>query len=75
MKRQEDLEMTAAEAGLRNETELERVHAWRAQELERAGFDARSAGKLAARPDVDLHRAIDLLRLGCPPELALKILL
>jgi hypothetical protein len=34
-----------------------------------------SAHELAHRPDVDLHRAIELLERGCKPELALKILL
>jgi hypothetical protein len=54
--------------------ELERVEAWRAEALERAGFDAQAAAELAARTDVDLHAAVDLLRDGCPPELALSIL-
>ena len=57
------------------ETELERVERWRAQELERAGYDHEGAAKLAARADVDLHAAIGLLERGCPPELALRILL
>ena len=63
--------MTAAEA---QQTEQERVEAWRAQELERAGYPAAAAAQLAARPDVDVHEAIDLLERGCPPELAVKIL-
>ena len=48
---------------------------WRAEELERAGYGTRAAGRLAARHDIDLHRAIELLDQGCPPELATKILL
>jgi hypothetical protein len=66
--------MTAAEAGTRN-AELERVEAWRAQELERAGYSRDAAAELAARHDIDLHRAIDLLRQGCPHDVALAILL
>ena len=66
--------MTAAEAGLRQDSELERIEAWREQELKRAGYDRRAARELAARHDVDLHRAVDLVRRGCPPELALGIL-
>jgi hypothetical protein len=66
--------MAAAELKNR-ETEQERIERWRADELERAGFDPRAAKMLAARPDVDLHSAIDLLRAGCRPELALEILL
>jgi hypothetical protein len=67
--------MTAAETDLRDDTELERVQAWRAEELERAGYPSAAAAKLAARLDVDLHRAIDLVRQGCPHDVALSILL
>ena len=67
--------MTAAETELRDDTEIERVHAWRAQELERAGYSPAAAAELAARSDVDLHLAIDLVRQGCPHEVALSILL
>jgi hypothetical protein len=57
------------------ETELERVERWRADELMRVGFDPASATALAARFDVDLHRATELVDRGCSPELALQILL
>jgi len=57
------------------ETEQERVERWRAEELLRAGFDPAAAAELAARFDVDLHTATELVDRGCPPELALKILL
>jgi len=67
--------MTAAETGLRDETELERVQAWRAAELERAGYPPAAAAKVAARQDVDLHLAIDLVRQGCTHDVALSILL
>ena len=67
--------MTAAETDLREDTELERVQAWRAEELERAGYPLAGAAKLAARLDVDLHLAIDLVRQGCAPDVALSILL
>jgi hypothetical protein len=66
--------MTAAETTT-TETEQERIVRWRAGELERAGYEASAASLLASRPDVDLHYAIDLLRNGCAPELALQILL
>jgi ABC-type phosphate/phosphonate transport system substrate-binding protein len=65
--------MTAAETEIRDETEL--VEAWRAEQLELAGFGAAAAAELAARPDVDLHVAVELVTRGCAPELALKILL
>ena len=66
--------MAAAEITT-NETEQERIQRWRADELERAGYDPAAAAMLAARADVDLHYAIDLLRAGCQPELAVQILL
>jgi hypothetical protein len=67
--------MTAAETPTEvRESERERVERWRAEELERAGYDPASARELAARSDVDLHRAIELLEAGCPVELALAIL-
>jgi hypothetical protein len=66
--------MAAAEL-TRMETEQERISRWRAEELERAGYEATAASLLATRGDVDLHFAIDLLRNGCSPELALQILL
>jgi hypothetical protein len=56
------------------ETELERVERWRAQELERAGYEPEDALELAGRLDVDLHGAIGLLERGCPPQLAVRIL-
>jgi len=65
--------MTAAETEIREETEL--VEAWRAEQLEMAGFGAQAAAELAMRHDVDLHVAIGLLAQGCQAELALQILL
>jgi hypothetical protein len=67
--------MTAAETQLVFETEIEKIQQWRAEELERAGYPVRAAAELAARHDVDLHLAVDLLRRGCPLEVALQILL
>jgi succinylglutamate desuccinylase len=58
-----------------DQTETERIERWRADELERAGYAPRAAGRLAVRHDIDLHTAVDLLERGCSPELALKILL
>jgi len=57
------------------ETEAERVERWRAEELERAGYDLGAAAMLAASPAVDLHLAIDLLSRGCPQDTAMQILL
>jgi len=67
--------MTAAETRLPLDTELERIEQWRAEELERVGYPVRDAARLAARHDVDLHLATDLIRQGCPVAVALQILL
>jgi hypothetical protein len=55
--------------------EMALVRAWRLEELERAGFDDRLAAELAARSEVDLHTAVELVQRGCPPHLAAQILL
>jgi hypothetical protein len=65
--------MIAAETETRDETEL--IEAWRAEALERAGYGARDAARIATRHDIDLHLATDLLAMGCPADLALRILL
>jgi hypothetical protein len=65
--------MTAADTEVFDETEL--VEAWRAEQLELAGYGAAAAAKLAMRQDVDLHVAVEMLSRGCSPDLALKILL
>ena len=65
--------MTTAQTEIRDETEL--IEAWRAEALERAGYRARDAAAIAARHDIDLHLATDLLQMGCSAELALRILL
>ena len=51
------------------------VLAWRAEELVRAGYDGDNALMLALERAVDLHAAVNLLRRGCPADLAVKILL
>ncbi|HJW67068.1 MAG TPA: hypothetical protein VJ419_04725 [Gaiellaceae bacterium] len=67
--------MTAAELHLTTETEQERVEHWRAEELVRAGFDPSDAIALAARHDIDLHLAVELVQQGCPYETAIDILI
>jgi hypothetical protein len=57
------------------ETEEERVLDWREEELLRAGYPTVTARRLARRHDVDLHTAVDLIRAGCDPKLAARILL
>jgi len=65
--------MSVAETEIRDETAL--VEAWRAEQLEHAGYGAAAAAELATRHDVDLHVAMELLTHGCSAELALQILL
>jgi len=67
--------MSRTELHVLEDTELGKIERWRAEELERAGYGTQSAGRLAARHDIDLHLAVTLLAQGCSPELATKILL
>ena len=67
--------MSQTEVHVLENTELDKIERWRIEELERAGYGTRAAGRLAARHDVDLHVAVELLAQGCPPELATRILL
>jgi hypothetical protein len=54
--------------------ETDKVVCWRLEVLHAAGFPLAAAELLAGSP-VDLHETVDLVRRGCPPELALRILL
>jgi hypothetical protein len=67
--------MAAADVHLVQETELEKIEHWRAEELVRAGFDPSDAVALAARHDTDLHLAVELIEQGCPYETAIEILI
>jgi hypothetical protein len=51
-----------------------KVLGWRVEQLLDAGFDSNAAFVLALDRTVDLHEAIELVRRGCPPETALRIL-
>jgi hypothetical protein len=74
MDSEEDPEMSATEIEF-TDTESERVQRWRAEALERAGYDSTAAAVLAVRTDIDLHAATELIERGCTSELALRILL
>ena len=65
----------AADTDLALDTESERVTAWRACELMRAGYEPVMAADLAEHGEVDLHLALRLVERGCPPDLAAQILL
>jgi hypothetical protein len=59
----------------RASTEEDAVVRWRFDALVRAGCTWGSALRLAKRRDVDLRLAERLADEGCPPEIALRILL
>ena len=67
--------MTAAQVEESGTREIDVVVSWRFEELLRAGADAGSALILAGHIEVDLHEATRLLERGCPPALALQIML
>ena len=50
------------------------VLSWRAERLERAGFERDEAERLAADPAADVHALLELVERGCPPPLAIRIL-
>jgi|1186.fasta_scaffold446873_2 hypothetical protein len=66
--------MTATQLDEQRKARADEVFSWRLEQLIRAGYDRRDAGHLAHRTDVDLHQAVDLLRRGCPTEVAVTIL-
>ena len=67
--------MTAAQFETIGETEAEMILRWRFDELARSGYDVESALVLASHVEIDLHDASELVRRGCPPETAIRILL
>jgi hypothetical protein len=50
------------------------VAAWRRRRLQRAGFDAPLAERLAGDGRFDLHAVLELVDRGCRPDLAARIL-
>ena len=54
--------------------EREKVESWRLHVLVEAGYPLPLAEKIA-HSDVDLHRAVELVRAGCTHETAAEILL
>lgn len=66
--------MTAAQFELLDEPEAVEVLRWRFDGLLRIGFEIEQAAVLAANVEIDLHAAEDLMRRGCPPDTAIRIL-
>ena len=56
-------------------TEDDQVMQWRIEELERAGYAPEDVIVMAVDASIDLHVAVDLVRSGCPHQVALQILL
>jgi hypothetical protein len=52
-----------------------RVLGWRIEQLISVGFDSDAALVLALDRSVDLHDATELVRRGCPPTTAFRILI
>ena len=50
------------------------VNRWRREQLVLSGFSLPLAARIAGDPRYDLHRLIQLVEQGCPPELAVRIL-
>jgi hypothetical protein len=55
-------------------SERAKVESWRLHVLIEAGYPLPLAERLAAS-EADLHRAVELLTLGCSPETAAEILI
>ena len=66
--------MTTGEL-LRARVTEDEVVAWRREQLRRAGCRRFEAEVLARERHIDLHEAIELLERGCPPKIALEIML
>ena len=67
--------MTVAELISQDEGEQAAVLEWRFSQLAKSGYGIEDAIMLATHTDIDLHHASDLVARGCPPALALRILL
>jgi hypothetical protein len=68
MRHQLDMKADASTGHARDD-----VFAWRRSQLVRSGFPRRLAECVAHDGHYDLHRLIELVEQGCPPELALRI--
>jgi hypothetical protein len=69
------LPMEADVATVERESEERQIIEWRFDQLCRAGFDVETALDVAIALRVDLHDAQELVRHGCTPPLAARILL
>lgn len=63
-----------AEIAEHNQTERDRVAGWRLHVLIEAGYPVHLAERVA-HSEVDLHRAVELVKQGCDARVAAEILL
>jgi hypothetical protein len=56
------------------QSDRDKVASWRLHQLIEAGYPVHLAERLA-HSDADLHRAIELVRVGCDAQVAAEILL
>jgi hypothetical protein len=66
--------VTAIDTQTRRQESSRQVVGWRFEELRRIGYRQADAMELALRAEIELHAAVDLVRRGCPHELAVRIL-
>jgi hypothetical protein len=67
--------MSAKEAvGRSSDRQAPEVLRWRLERLIDAGYPVAMASSLAERVEIDLHLAVRLVRNGCPPATAARIL-
>jgi hypothetical protein len=74
-RRGDDLPVEQDVATVERESEERQIIEWRFEQLRLAGFDVETALDLAIAVRVDLHDAEHLVRRGCAPALAARILL
>ncbi len=67
--------MTIAEFETVEERTMIEVLEWRFAQLAKSGYGIADAITLATHTEIDLHCASELVTRGCPPSLALRILL
>jgi hypothetical protein len=67
--------MAKTDQAVLERSERDQVVEWRLGELLAAGYQEEDAFELADALEVDLHRAIELPRHGCPHAVAARILL
>lgn len=59
----------------RSDRQAPEVLRWRLERLIDAGYNPATAASLAERVEIDLHLAVRLVRNGCPPATAVRILI